>query len=773
MRNMTLIVWCALFAVTALTAPLQGGQDKATALVRTRLSRELTYADLVKKNIDVLALYRDGRVDLAVTGEQLDWLRSRSLLTEVLERASLRGVSDLDENLGLYHTYAEMESDLDTLVLLYPSLTRLDTVGFSLEGRVIRALKISDNADIDESEAEVLIMGCHHARELMSVEVPLYLVHYLLENYGLSPAVTEMVDNREIWIAPMINPDGHVYVQNNHLGDWWGWWRKNRRDNGDGTHGVDLNRNYGYMWGYDDVGSSPNTSSPTYRGPGPFSEPETQAVRDFCNTREFTASLSYHSYGELIIYPWGYDAIYTDDHELFSVLADSLQRGNDYLLGCTATSVLYPTNGDTDDWAYGDTSLRDKIFAYTIELNSYEEGGFGPPDSLIQPTCEKVLELNLTLIRRAGNPYGVLGPYAPLLAEVEDLADPSHLLSWSGGNPADPNPPVSYEIVEYKELEGTADPCEAGDTRWTMEGFSLSTGRAFEGSSSYYSGMGNDLNRTLTMEIFYPVSFGYNIFCFLWYDIEEGYDYAYLEASLDFGLTWQTVWGDVTTNSNPSGNNRGNGITGQSGEWVPANFNLGFIDGIEVDSVLLLRFCYCTDSYVEGEGIYIDYINPVSTCEYYGVIEAACTDTAYVRTASETGEFAYQVRALDSEGHQSKNSNVVFYTVTDVTGEENTPAYRSGLVQNFPNPFNPTTRIQYTVGAGATDVFGTAAVYLALYDISGRRVAVLKNGREAAGEYSLTWDGRGQAGRTLASGVYFMRLTVGGEKFTRKMVLLR
>ena len=388
--NIRRILLLSLVLLLLTEAAFASGEDRT--LVRTRLSKGTGFGDLVDRGIDVLSANRDGTFDMAVTDDQLEWLRSGSLRVEILARPMLGATADLDENLGLYHTYDEMLSALEQMVFDFPDLTRLDTIGTSIEGRVIVALKISDNAGVDEGETEVLIVGCHHARELMSVDVPLMFAGYLLSNYGISSFVTSMVDGREIWIAPMINPDGHVYVQNNHTDDWWNWWRKNRRDNGDGTIGVDLNRNYGYEWGYDDVGSSPDPSSLLYRGPSAFSEPETQALRDFCASREFSVALSYHSYGELIIHPWGYDAIYTDDHEMFTVLGDSLSRGNDYYVGCTATNVLYPVNGDTDDWMYGETALKDRIFSYTIELNTYGEGGFGPPDSLIVPTFEKVLD---------------------------------------------------------------------------------------------------------------------------------------------------------------------------------------------------------------------------------------------------------------------------------------------------------------------------------------------------------------------------------------------
>ncbi|UCF05104.1 MAG: immune inhibitor A [bacterium] len=651
-KAFSLFVSTALVLAVLAVSP-RAGDRPASALIRTRLGRNLTYSELVRGGVDVLALYRDGRVDCAVTDEQLDWLRSKGVIVAVLERAEHAAPTQLDENLGLYHTYDEMNVVLDALVSTYPTLARLDTLGTSIEGRLIRAIKISDNAGTDEDEPEVLIMGCHHAREIMSVDVPLRLAQYLLDNYGTSSEITGLVEGREIWIAPMINPDGHVYVQNNHSDPWWQWWRKNRRDNGDGSFGVDPNRNYSYMWGYDDIGSSPSPSSEVYRGTAPFSEPETQAVRDFCAGRSFTLALSYHTYGELILFPWGYAPIYTDDHELFITLADSLRRGNDYTPGCTAMDVLYPTNGDTGDWAYGEAVQKNSFPCFTIEMNTYEDGGFGPPDDLILPTFNKVLGLNLTLLRRADNPYSVLGPYAPVLEDIVMLNPPNYELTWNGPSPSDPNQAVSWELVEFKNLSGVVDSCEAGDTLWTTDGFTLSPSRSYAGIYSFYSGSGDNLSHYLSMDAIYPFNLGDTLSCYLWYDIEQDWDYAYLEASIDQGLTWQTVPGDRTTTSDPNGNNRGNGITGLSGGWISAEFYLDQLGIIWPDLIILLRFSYITDDYVTNEGFYVDLIYPVSSYEKRTVLAEAHPDTVYHRWPEETGEFAYLVRAIDDEGHKS------------------------------------------------------------------------------------------------------------------------
>jgi hypothetical protein len=235
-------------------------------------------------------------------------------------------------------------------------------------------MKISDNPALDEGEAAVFFLGCHHAREWISVEVPYLFGEYLLEHYGTDPRVRDLVDRSEIWIVPLVNPDGleysiHVYR----------YWRKNRRANPDGSYGVDINRNYGYQWGCDDLGSSPDPASGVYRGPAPFSEPETQAVRNMFLQHGPQALVSFHSYSQVILYPWGYanvptpaDAELRDIARTMSDLMASV-RGTVYGFGRAAAS-LYLTNGDTTDWSFGLAGIP----SFTIELPpvDVQDGGF-------------------------------------------------------------------------------------------------------------------------------------------------------------------------------------------------------------------------------------------------------------------------------------------------------------------------------------------------------------------------------------------------------------
>jgi len=173
-------------------------------------------------------------------------------------------------------------------------------------------------------------------------------------------------------------------------------WRKNLRDNNDGSTGVDLNRNYGYQWGFDDNGSSPNSGSEVYRGTAAFSEPETQAVRAFCQEHEFMVALNYHTFGDLLIYPWGYSDSFTPDALSFNALGKVMTLENDYVKGTGTETVGYVVNGGSDDWMYGETGEKPRIFSMTPEVGSAGfDGGFWPIREAIIPNCRASLWMNL------------------------------------------------------------------------------------------------------------------------------------------------------------------------------------------------------------------------------------------------------------------------------------------------------------------------------------------------------------------------------------------
>ncbi|MFA5771145.1 MAG: M14 family zinc carboxypeptidase [Thermoplasmata archaeon] len=271
-----------------------------------------------------------------------------------------------------YHTFSSMVQELQNLQASHPDLVKMESIGKTWEGRDIWAVKISDDvATNDSSEPDVLIFGGIHAREVMGVEVPMYVLNYLIDKYGTDEACTKYVNTREIWFVPMINPDGHDFVV---VQDYD--WRKNRRPTTGGNIGVDLNRNWGYMWGTDSATSS-NPASETYHGPYPFSESEIIALRDLSLRQRFATSLSFHSFGEYVLFPWGYTNTHCPDYTELSTMANVMAGMNGYT--AMPAYQLYVTHGDSDDWLYGTTSTK----AFTIELDDR----FYPPESWISATC--------------------------------------------------------------------------------------------------------------------------------------------------------------------------------------------------------------------------------------------------------------------------------------------------------------------------------------------------------------------------------------------------
>ncbi|HEY5853076.1 MAG TPA: M14 family metallopeptidase [Aldersonia sp.] len=294
----------------------------------------------------------------------------------------------VEESTVGYHSAETLEQDLRGLAERFPDLAELHEIGRSVENRPIWALRLGERRG---STAKLAFLGCHHAREWLAVEVPYLLAQSLLENAGAEPVAT-WLSTSELWVAPMVNPDGHEFSRTqNRL------WRKNRRRNPGGSFGVDPNRNYGYMWGTLDVNTSSKVpADDTYIGPRAFSEPETRAVRDLIGRELFRGIITYHSYSQLILYPWGYtNGPIADvaDRQRMVTLAERMKteiksvHGADYVP--QQSSQLYPTAGDTTDWTYGVYGIP----SFTIELRPRTalEGGFILPASQIQPTFEENL----------------------------------------------------------------------------------------------------------------------------------------------------------------------------------------------------------------------------------------------------------------------------------------------------------------------------------------------------------------------------------------------
>lgn len=441
----------AVVAAMVLFSPSAGATESVLRIDPRGLSSRAVQR--LHQEVDVLAYGRDWmdiRVDDrggAILADLGVAHTTRIPDTRQYEEA-LRGRGYFDH----FHDYDEILAEVTQITQDHPSIAMLVDLGDSWEktqglaDRDIWAVKVSDNvADEEPDEPEVMIMANLHAREIITPEIALYLLNRLVDDYGTDPRITELVNTRQIWIIPSCNPDGLEYVHHTDI-----WWRKNRRDNGGGTFGVDLNRNWGFAWGYDDVGSSPNSWAETYRGTGPFSEPETQALRDCFEAHRFVISLSFHSYGNWWLYPWGYVPLDTPDNPTFAALAESCVSYNGYEPGNAASGTIYLTNGDSDDWIYGEQTTKYKTYGFTPECGN-EQDGFHPDTTRVMPLIMENLGPCLYVIEAAEQ-------YAPRpviahdpLPDTENLAGPYLVRATitSAPWPLDPSSPMLH--VRWKD----------------------------------------------------------------------------------------------------------------------------------------------------------------------------------------------------------------------------------------------------------------------------------------------------------------------------------
>jgi hypothetical protein len=320
-----------------------------------------------------------------------------------------------------YHNYPEMVADIKAVEAAHPSIVHVFSIGKSYQGRDIWAAKISDNVAIDEAEPEVLFDALHHAREHMTVEQALYLLHLLADNYGTDAAITSLVRGREVWIIFAVNPDGFRYdltcTSSSHPP--YCAWRKNRQPNaGTSAIGTDLNRNYGYRWGCCG-GSSGNPASIIYRGRAAWSAPESRVVRDFVLSRvvggiqQIRAHITFHTNGQLILWPYGYTK--TDipvdmtalDHQTFVAMGKAMAARNGYK--AEQSSDLYITDGDQIDWLYG----SQRIFSFTWELYPPETstvwGDHYPADENIATQTARNRSALLWFLHTAACPHSAIG----------------------------------------------------------------------------------------------------------------------------------------------------------------------------------------------------------------------------------------------------------------------------------------------------------------------------------------------------------------------------
>ncbi|MFW5415723.1 zinc carboxypeptidase [Nocardiopsis sp. CNT-189] len=362
----------------------------------------------------------DGSVVVTATEEQADEIDGLGHTVTALPGPEDRGgagVRDFPPQDSDFHSFAELNEVVDATVADHPDLAAKQVVGTSHEGRELIAVKITSDVGTDHDRPEVLFTHSQHAREHLTVEMAVYLLRTLTDEYGADPELTELVDTREIWILPNVNPDGSEY----DIADGsYKSWRKNTQPNeGTGTTGTDLNRNWAYEWGCCG-GSSGNPGDITYRGAAPESAPEVKQVADFVRSRvvggeqQITAAIDFHTYGELVLWPYGHTygdtapGMSQDDYDAHAALGTMMADTNGYTP--QQSSDLYITDGSINDWLWGDQG----IFSFTFEMypSSSGGGGFYPGDEVIPAETSRNREAVLTLLDYADCPYRSIGKEA-------------------------------------------------------------------------------------------------------------------------------------------------------------------------------------------------------------------------------------------------------------------------------------------------------------------------------------------------------------------------
>lgn len=283
-----------------------------------------------------------------------------------------------------YLRYDAMLAQYELWRAMYPQLMTRTAIGTSIQGRTLYAYRISTDGGGARSRQNFVILGGTHAREWIAPSVVMHATEKLLNGALTDPLVSSVLRRAAVHVVPVINPDGYEYSWTNNR-----MWRKNRRNNGNGTFGVDLNRNYTIGWGGE--GSSNNPSSDVYHGTAPFSEPELQHLRTYVSRlRGLVGFIDWHSYAEKILYPWSYTTAPNPAGVWHKQVADAMKAdmitsgGHSYVTG-QGSIALYVAGGASKDWFYNDFNAT----SYTIELRDTGEFGFLLPESQIIPTQDE------------------------------------------------------------------------------------------------------------------------------------------------------------------------------------------------------------------------------------------------------------------------------------------------------------------------------------------------------------------------------------------------
>jgi len=793
-----------------------------------------------------IAAYRPGHyLDLMIDETEFSAmaLQFPGIYITQTESEHRQNLSSSYRNIPGYNTYPQIIALMQQLTVSYPTMLHMVNLGqswgaiYAAAGNSnydsfahdIWAIRLSNNAAVDQDKPSFYFVGGHHAREPISAEVTMAILLHLLAGYGTDPEITNIIDTSQIWFLPVLNPDGHkVVLDQINTG-----WRKNIRDNNNNgmmnvvgvnaADGVDLNRNYGHHWNF--IGASNNPTSLTYHGPEAFSEPETTIFRDFLAEHNFIAGISYHSFGELVLYPYGYMmAQYSPDAQQLDELAvamavtiPSQQTGQDHYSPSPSWG-LYPASGTSEDWSYG----MEGIFAFTIELATT----FIPNAANVAIIKQNNLQAAKVLLNRKNRAMltghvtdSITSQPLPATIYVHGIDD---YPVWRTPIKANQTfgsyyrflPPgtwqVSYVLDGYETVNATVI---ISDTEVTVNNVAMNAATIgdvnfiiYDGFMQGIPGVKLSFPQSDTAD-FYSDNEGMiqlTDFAFGHYLIRlEKAGYEILEMHLDLQAETYTIH---MANSAIYYDGFENGIDNWAfnGSWTATNQESYAGNYCLADS---------PNNYTNNQETFCRYLPVI---DLTGVVNASLQFYAKYSIALD-GDYAALQMTTDGEvwqtldhfnGNQAdwtlKSYNLnhfigqsisirfimrssqsgsapgihidefnVFLNYFPVSAEDNLTVTVSPRISVYPNPFNPLANIRLTIPADPNYVTGKAQPYrLDVYNLRGQLVANLHDNFLTSGEHSFVWNSIDSNRQSVASGVYLLRLTSRGRTLSSKKILL-
>jgi hypothetical protein len=772
--RMSMLALAALLAVLCSATGVSAYPRDDAAVVEVEILSRADVARLNELGMDIMNV-RDGVAEIGAIPSEIDVLWANGFRPRIVVENMRDEVASLRlEDRGEYHSYAELTADLAAWAATYPEITELVSIGQSVQHRELWALKISDNADVEEFEPEIQWIGGHHGNETIGIEVVYYMAEYLLENYGTDPQVTWLVNEREFWLIPSLNPDG---LENGS------------RYNGQGT---DLNRNY-----LCPDGCNAGTA---------FSAPETRALRDFNVGMNPVTSLTFHAGAVYVNYLWDYTYAPTPDEPMIITISD--EYGALSGLPVTNGADWYVITGSCQDWCY---ETRGEIDT-TIEVSVDKD----PPAYQIDGIVNANIPAMLYQARMSGR--GIRGlvydgeTMEPLYATIsipeigkDVYTDPAvgdyHRMVETGtytvtanvegyptqtvynvtasldtfvvvNFPMEPPPRGSIAgyvtddasnpiaaTVELTDLSGYSATADAGTGYYEIPFVPAGTHSVRASLLGYLSDMRDDVvvqDNTISTEDF---------------ELQSPVVYDDLESGL---TNWTGAWALTSLHCNSPSSS----MTDSPGVDYP-NHALttmtlsGVVDLSEAESAALsfwhryateptYDFCFVEVS-TNGGGAWTQV---ASYDGFQGEWEEVVIDLAdYVGTE------VFKVRfVLDSDGWVTDDGwyvdDVAIFAQTSASGIDDGAGARRLAVSNYPNPFNPRTSIRYELPAAGP-------VELRIYDPAGRLVRTLETGEKGAGAHEVDWDGADDRGVPVAAGIYFVRVATERGEASGKVVLLK